>query len=147
LGVAESALHDAAYRYFAQFMQGEEPFHPFVSTLLLTPFPSFQNALQSMPPPNASLLPPDEPSVSPSFFHSEDLVIETSNVHWWLSAAKLDPPGPASVQFQSHSYWQQLHESQQRALLQAEQTRLHMIYGGECTSTTGMGVCDCSHSI
>lgn len=127
---AEQTLLDATSRYFAQFMQGEEPFQPFVAALTQVPFPtSLQAAMQSMPPPNAHLLEPPaphEPPLSPSFFHSEDLVIETANVHWWLHP-KMEAHTNAA--FNQHAYWQLLHESQQRALQMAEHTRVQIITG------------------
>lgn len=84
------ALTDAAYRLLAQSLQGEEPFHPFVSALLQISFPSPAAAQQSMPPPNAHLIAQGATRtlpLSPTYFQGEDLAIETSNVNWWFATS------------------------------------------------------------
>ena len=82
------SLLDAAFRYFAQVMQGEEPFHPFLAALFQVPFPTPQQAAASMPPPNAHLIhnSGNRMPLSATYFQGEDLAIETSHVNsWWFA--------------------------------------------------------------
>lgn len=94
------ALLDASFRYFAQVLQGEEPFHPFLSILLQIPFPSNASLAQAtMPPPNAHLIQiPHQQrtmTLSPTYFQGEDLAIETSNVSWWFNTTM--EPSPSAT--------------------------------------------------
>jgi len=144
---AENMLIDAAWRYFAAYFQGEDPFNPFCAILMGLAFPSFQQALQSMPPPNTpqpssqrstpsvddssstsstSSASSSSSSLSQTFFQTLDLSIETTNVHHWFTE-KMQPNTDAT--FHSQPYWTRLDAEQKRAIEEAEVNRVAVVTG------------------
>lgn len=148
---SDRRILDASHRYFAQVMQGEEPFEPFCYELLGLAFPNFQEARQSLPETNVIEEEDDEAgefvgegekvSGEMTIYRqrtkgcSVDIELDPTNVEWWYHAEMLSNQNRCN-----DAWWLRLDPWQRAAADLSDRSRITLIVGGPgCGRCWGRG--------
>ena len=135
----DEAIMTPVRLYLSRYMHGEEPFNPFIASILDLPFMPRPSSFTLAPPvssfalPQRLLSPPHSPSLSPTYAHDDHFIAVSSAPQPWWFDPFVDPLPPPSTSSASHP---PLCAEQKDALALLSTTRILAVTGGPGTGKT-----------